>query len=133
MMAQAELNHADAVKALQEACFGGHLQVARLVAEKHALTAADARAGSNYALRFACLNGHLEVAQWLVAEFVLTAEDARASDNWALRHAYVDGHLEVAQWLVEAFGLEGDARNFGLEISAEKLGAPLGPKSASKA
>jgi hypothetical protein len=91
--------------ALRAVSAGGHLELARWLAEHFALTAADARDWDNHALRWACARGQLSTARWLVEHFGLTAADARASDNHALNRACVLNQLSAVCWLVGRFGL----------------------------
>ena len=81
--------------ALRLACENGHLDTARWLTKKFALTAADARRNGNYALRWACANGHLDAARWLTKKFALTPADARSWNNHALRLACANGHLDA--------------------------------------
>jgi hypothetical protein len=110
-----QLGARDAANALVVFCRRGDVAAAQIwsqtifaktwLADRFALTAADARADVNEALREACANGHLGMATWLADRFALTSADARSADNYALRWACAGGHLGVATWLADRFAL----------------------------
>ena len=107
---------------LADACYDGHLDVCRWLADRFGLTAADARRRNNYALLCAAQNGHLAVCQWLVERFHLSAYDMRKDHNCALGFAAQFGHLAVCQWFTQQYSLTaGDARsvnNYALRYAA---------------
>jgi hypothetical protein len=61
--------------ALGEACAGGHLEVATLVADTFDLTSDDVRADHNRILNLAIEFGRLDTTKWLVERFKLTSAD----------------------------------------------------------
>jgi hypothetical protein len=90
---------------LRSACGGGHLEIARWLADTFEFN----DLARFQAFRYACANNRLNVAQWLTSMLGLSLCDTwRLYINTILVDVCVIGHLQVAQWLVKTFGLTID-------------------------
>ena len=113
--------------ALQDACFGGHADVAAWLLTEcefastdalttafecacmfgylehaqrmHAFGTVDVHSHEDRPFEWACAQGHLHVAKWLMGLGGVNAQTGRYAP---LRRACANGHLHVAKWLVEA-------------------------------
>jgi len=106
---QLEMNH---FKAFETACYIGHPNVAKWLANELKLTKADIVDGNCMPITGAAEAGHLGIAKWLTDHFKLSTADIRANDNLTLRLALEYEQIDMADWLVDRFGLtEADVRD----------------------
>ncbi|HVE12327.1 MAG TPA: ankyrin repeat domain-containing protein [Elusimicrobiota bacterium] len=90
-------------RAFEWACQRGHLELARWLVERFALTAEDARRDDVFVK--ACRKGHLKLAGWLADTFGF---DVRDENYHALRWACMVGRHKVAAWLLARSALTPD-------------------------
>ena len=107
---------------LRNACCGGHIEIARFLAEKFALTLEDARSDENAPLRGAACGGHFAVVQWLCSAFALTGVDVRSRGNYAFRFACAGGYLDVAIFLADAYAMTNADASAGGDFALREAG-----------
>lgn len=98
------------IKAFQEACKYGQLEVVKFLVEKCQFTIEHIKNSNNQAMFEACINSHYKVARWLGEGFgeifdnedgIFSENGLRYNDDELLKHVCRNDKSEFREWIIE--------------------------------